>query len=1076
MKKLRKRIFRIAGWSLGTILLIIAIAATILYTQQQRLTQLAIKELNKQFRGELVLGHSSIAPFKHFPYISIVLHDVKFYASKKMAGTPLYEVEKMYAGFSLPGILKQNYDVRIIAIANGTVHINRANDGTLDIVKAHTLPSNTTAPADTSSEVLHLDLKKIILKNIDVYYSDHISGFHVNTKIEKITSSFSMKKDVMSLSLESEWVLDLKSKSDTTLFRNKHIALDLSGDYNMQTAQLQLKKAGLQLENAKLNIAGKALLGDQPDVDFTINGDRPDLNLLFAFAPNDIAAQLDKYNRDGRVYFDGTVKGKVGKDIMPAISLKFGCENVWFQNKVANRKLDSLGFRGYYTNGAGRSMKTSELHVLDINARPGKGMFKGNFVMKDFTDPHIIMQVFSELNIRYIGEFLGVKDLEQIEGDIRLIMNFRELVDMQVPEQHLAKLKEGVQSELTVTNLAFRIPNYHLPVEKMNIHATLKEGFLQLDTLNFKVGKSDIAASGSLSDLPAVFHKQEKPVRLTFNVSSNKLLPAELMKVDTTHKKLREEEMTGFQLAVALETSVKELLNPNPLPRGTFKINKFFAAFKQYPHRFHDFAADIAINDTSLMVKNFEGRVDSSGFAFKGRLNNYPLWFKNVKRGKTEFMFDLKSDRLAVHDVISNRGRQIVPKGYWFEQANNLWLRARIKMSYDSVFKRADLHIANISGSLKVHPIQLEGIKGRIRYGTNKYLVVDTLQGKIGQSDFDMNLKLYAGPDRQGNKRNNFFSLKSKYLNVDELMNYDFAEHPDPAQTVVVKQTTKRENDSLHAAAGFNIFKLKFVNFDTDISVGKIRYNKLWLRNLTAKAHMQEDQKIKIDTIDVRMAGGRIAMRGTLNASDPKKLFFRSSIKLDTVDMTKMLLKFDNFGQDMVLNNNLKGKLTGKIRSSVTLHPDLTPVLNDTRASLDILIHDGELVNFGPMQAMSAYFKDKNLKIIRFDTLRNKLSFTNGVLEIPNMSINSSIGYIEVSGQQSMDLTMQYYLRVPMKLVTNVGWQALFGRKKEEVDPDQVDAIESLDKGKSGRFMHLGISGTPDKYKISLGSKAKKKA
>ena len=91
------------------------------------------------------------------------------------------------------------------------------------------------------------------------------------------------------------------------------------------------------------------------------------------------------------------------------------------------------------------------------------------------------------------------------------------------------------------------------------------------------------------------------------------------------------------------------------------------------------------------------------------------------------------------------------------------------------------------------------------------------------------------------------------------------------------------------------------------------------------------------------------------------------------------------------------------------------------------------------MQAMAAYVKDKNLRLIRFDTLRNKLTLANGVLDIPAMNINSSLGYIQVSGKQSLDLSMEYNVRVPMKMVARVAFTSLFNRKPEEVDIDQVD-------------------------------------
>jgi hypothetical protein len=174
-----------------------------------------------------------------------------------------------------------------------------------------------------------------------------------------------------------------------------------------------------------------------------------------------------------------------------------------------------------------------------------------------------------------------------------------------------------------------------------------------------------------------------------------------------------------------------------------------------------------------------------------------------------------------------------------------------------------------------------------------------------------------------------------------------------------------------------------------------------------------------------------------------------------------------------VINKNIKGRLSGTIRSHVQIHPDFVPILHDTKAELDVEIRNGTLVDFAPMQAMAGYFKDKNLRLVRFDTLRNKLTFTNGVLNIPAMNINSSLGFMEISGKQSLDMKMEYYMRIPMKMVTQVGFQALFGKKQHEVDMDQQDAIEYRDRDKKTRFMSIKVSGTPEDFKVGLGKKAK---
>ncbi len=90
-------------------------------------------------------------------------------------------------------------------------------------------------------------------------------------------------------------------------------------------------------------------------------------------------------------------------------------------------------------------------------------------------------------------------------------------------------------------------------------------------------------------------------------------------------------------------------------------------------------------------------------------------------------------------------------------------------------------------------------------------------------------------------------------------------------------------------------------------------------------------------------------------------------------------------------------------------------------------------------------------------------------MSFPVMTINSSLGFIEVSGKQDMNFNMEYYIKVPMKLVTNVARQKLFGSAKEgETDEHQEDEIIYKDNSKKVKYVHLKLSGNSEDYKISL--------
>ncbi|MGX5818736.1 hypothetical protein ACWKWU_11100 [Chitinophaga lutea] len=1064
-----KKIWKVARIVLLIFVGIIAAAVIILYTQQKRLTAFAISELNKQFKGELTVESSNIAPFQNFPNISIALHGIRFYDNKSQKGQPLYQVEHLYAGFSLPDIFRNQYNVRRLLLKGGYLTLVRERNGQLNIAEAKNIRADTTQTADTASAPLAIDLRKMVIRDLRISFLDRATGQLTASDIKKITASFHTDSARLAIALETDMMLDFTSPADTTFFRHKHMLLDIGADLDKQKQLLHIAKGAIRLQDADFVLTGTANVSSRPEVDFRIKGDKPDMNLIAAFIPGDVRESLRPFRYDGHLYFDATVKGPVSNNQQPLINVSFGCTEGWALNTGADRKVDSLRFAGTYTNGAERSLKTSELRITDMRARPGKGIFAGNFVLRDFTDPHVLMQLRSELDLQFIGEFLGIPDLRHISGKVKLNMDLRELYDLDLPEQSLHQLKKGVQSELTVEDLTFRIPGYPHPVRNLDLHAEMRDGRIVLDSLRMQVAESDLRLSGSLSDLLAVLHAHKKPVTVTLNASSRKIALRDLFAHDTAKANRITEEVNGFNIGISLATTVQELRSPKPLPRGEFELKQLRASFRKYPHAFHNIGATLRIGDTSLTLRNFAGMIDSSDFQFSGKVNNYQLWLQNIKKGKTMVAFDFKSSRLAMADLLGPVSRKFVPKDYQREIASRVWLRAKADLRYDTTFRFAKIRIANISGALQQHNMKLDSISGGLMYG-NHILKADTLKGVIGRSDFDVNFRYYTGDKPELKQKTNYLYFKSKFLDIDQLGNYTAAltENHDTTAAVKAPVNNKTAVNAAHASA-FNIFTIPFSSFDLQMDIGRLKYNRLWMKDVTARMRMQEDHYIHIDTLGMQVAGGAMGVRGYFNGSNPDKIFLRSRIRVQDVDLEKMMIKLDHFGQDLVINKNIKGRLTGLIRSHVQVHPNLVPLINDSKAELDVEIRNGSLVDFAPMQAMAGYFKDKNLRLVRFDTLRNVLTFTNGVLDIPTMNINSSLGFMEISGKQSMDMKMEYYMRIPMKMVTQVGFQALFGKKQAEVDLDQVDAIEYRDRNKKTRFMSLKVTGTPDNFKVGLG-------
>jgi hypothetical protein len=1058
-----------------SIILLIGIGIGLLYTEHDRIVNMALTEVNKQLRGELTVETTSISLFKHFPSIGVALHNATLYADKSKSGEPIFKFEKLYVGVSIPDLLNDRYNVRRLSVLNGYMNLVEEPDGHINLMEAFSSVSDTIAVKTKHDSTTYLiDLEKASVKGVRLSYFERSTGQHYTTNISELTSNFKSDSSLLTVKLDSKMELDWTTPKDTSLFRHKQFHIDIEANYEPSTSLLHIPSGILKLDEATFEISGSANIARESVLDLRIQGDRPDLTLITAFLPNDVKAELAPFQYDGRIYFDALVRGRISPQQMPLIEVDFGCEDAWFLNTAANEKLDKLGFKGHYFNGSDHALNTSELHITNVNARPGKGVFKANFQMRDFTHPQINMQVSSELELRFLGEFFGINDIKQTTGNIKLDMDFNELMDLTLPEKALGKLQEGIQSKLVVENLSFKIPGHPLPVKNMNIHAAMNKGNITLDSATMSIGESDLRLKGSLSDIQAFLRDRDKAVTLKLHAASNKMLLKDIFAYDTTLHLT--EEVTGFVLGLEVNTTVGQILNPAPLPKGQFDLKILNATLKNYKHSFKEIRAQLTVNDTMIRLKDLKGMIDKSDLQFSGRVTNYKLWFDSIKRGKTQIAFDFKSQRFALDDVLGRGTRKYVPRGYRHEEANDVWLRSKIDLRYDTVFKFAKAHIANASGLLKNHNFLMKEITGTVKYGANKIFVLDTLKGMVGNTDFDLNMRLFNGADKTIKKRTNYFYLKSNTLDIDQLFSYNFAPDttrskgdsarrrtPKPAEPVVAKAA-----DSSKHAQAYNIFTLPFNDFNLKIDVSRIKYNKLWIKYLTARARITEDHQIIADTLSMMIAGGTVGFKGQINGSDTTNLQVNSTLKVNDVDLEKLMLKFDHLGQDFVINKNIKGKVSGQIVSSLKVHPNFVPIAQKSSAKMNVRIFDGSLVDFAPMQAMAGYFKDKNLKMIRFDTLVNELVFVNGVLEIPNMNINSSLGYIQLSGKQSIDLAMEYYMKIPMKMVTSVGFNALFNKKQEDVDLNQIDEIEYSEKDKKTRFVNVKVVGTPDDFKVTL--------
>lgn len=1063
--RLNKHWKRIVILLLGVPLL--GLGGLLLYVQshQADIIKEQITSLNQEYQGRITVGDSNLSLWGNFPDLSIQVYDVRIFETKEVNAPLIMDVKDIYVGFNLWDIIRGNYDIHSLRIEDGVFNIVIHEDNTTNIQNS----LSTTSEDSTATTPIHL--QKIRLKNLDVHTLDEATHTDVEKFIYNGQGGFAIRDSTIAGHIDTELELNIIKDSDTTFIRKKHFEIHTDLVFHESTGILDIAPSGIVMENGDFELEGAIDTQNDVDLDLAIKGTKPNFDMLIAFAPADVIPVLEKYKNAGEIYFNATIKGPSNKGNRPAIEAEFGAGKAFLENTARAKKIDNMGFRGHFTNGANRDLSTMEFSLTNMTASLEKGEFQGALFVKNFESPEVDMQLDAHFNLDFITDFLELEQVQNASGKVTLQMNFHDIIDIDNPQKALQQLNQAYYAALNIENVHLETKDLPVPLDALNVKLVMQGKEATLEQFDVLLGNSNVSITGFLSDLPAIVHHTDTPVKAHLDITSKSLDIAELTGFslqDTTQTGV-DEQLKNLSLGLSFVASARDFTESAYLPRGEFFIDSLYAELQHYPHRLHDFHADILIDDRDLQLVDFTGYIDDSDFHLDGVAHDYAFWMQPERNGEVALDVNLTSKKLRLEDVFSYKGENYVPEEYRHEIFDDLALHFGSKMQYkDSSLQAIDIALDKLDTKMELHPQRFHDFKGTIRY-QEEHLLIQDFHGEIGSTRFNVDLNYFLGDDPAIKKRDNYLALQADYIDYDALFDFDL----NPLQADNVENATT-EDVAAHTAA-FNIYELPFTDMRFQADIAHFIYHRIDLQNIKADLRTTPDHYLYVDTLAMDAAGGNIRLNGYFNGSDPQHIYMQPDLVLTDVDLEKLLFKFENFGQDHLVSENLQGKLSSRIQGKIRVYPDLVPDLDQSTLTMDVKVLDGKLTDYDPMLALSDYMGDKNLKNIRFDTLQNSLAIDEGKIDIPTMTIESTLGHMELSGTHDSDQNIDYYVRIPWKTVRKAAWQKLFGPKKDTVvTPEQEDEIVSADPNGKTKFLDLKIQGTLEDYKVSLGKKRKR--
>ena len=251
-------------------------------------------------------------------------------------------------------------------------------------------------------------------------------------------------------------------------------------------------------------------------------------------------------------------------------------------------------------------------------------------------------------------------------------------------------------------------------------------------------------------------------------------------------------------------------------------------------------------------------------------------------------------------------------------------------------------------------------------------------------------------------------------------------------------------------------------NLDLKLNINEFKLNKFnakWVKGyLQYKPRMFILKALTFETLEGRLSGN-----GAVLQDIDQNIIVRGQFDVSKVNIQQMFYTFNNFGQNVVQDRHLRGKVSGNVYFSSEWNQFLEYNPDKLFIEGDITITNGELVNFEPLLGLSRFIAVDELKNIKFSTLTNKILVKDKQIIIPEMDVHSSAFNISGSGTHLFDNHYTYKIKVLLS-------EVLYGKaRKAKKENEEFGVVEDDGYGHTG--LYLTITGYNTDYKITYDSR-----
>jgi hypothetical protein len=518
-----KKVLRILLITLGVILLLL-ILIPILF--KSKIESMVKEMVNEEVHAVVDWSRFNLSFFRGFPDMSINLHQVSVVGLEPFEGDTLAGLGRFEIRVNPFSALRNNIVVKSILVDHPLVNGLVLEDGTANWDIASGSESANMDEEEGSGSSMNVSLKRLAITGGRIYYIDQEAG--MNASLEgfnlELRGNFSMDETEMQLSADIEKIN--ARVGGIRYMKDGNFNMDLIARANMVENRYTLEKNLITLNGLALGVEGDVILMDEGamDMDLRFFSKETSFRTLLSLVPAIYLKDFESLKTSGNLQLEGTVTGIMKDSILPDATLRLMVTDGYFAypdlpKDVTDVQLAlNVDYKG--TNMDATTVNLERLHLL-LGGNPFDLNMK---VDHPVSDMHVAGTAKGRIDFASLKDVVPMEDLS-LEG--KLETDLRWDTRMSYIEQELYD-QVDLEGRLVIEGVMLESPDIPVPVELTKMHMDFNPRFVELLTLDLKLGSSDFHMDGELTNfIPYIFNKQT--VSGSVNLSSQMLNANELL-------------------------------------------------------------------------------------------------------------------------------------------------------------------------------------------------------------------------------------------------------------------------------------------------------------------------------------------------------------------------------------------------------------------------------------------------------------------------------------------------------------------------------------------------------------------